>query len=53
MSEQSNQRSKMRIICPFYDSCILPKNYNCNDTKAINVCSEFQLKKQKLNNKVI
>ncbi|MFX1321574.1 MAG: hypothetical protein ACFFAQ_08020 [Promethearchaeota archaeon] len=51
MSEQSNQSPKMRIICPFYDSCILPKNLNCNDYKAINVCSEFQLKKKNLNKK--
>ncbi|MFX1296724.1 MAG: hypothetical protein ACFFD2_17945 [Promethearchaeota archaeon] len=52
MSEhQTNEMSKMRIICPFYDSCILPKNYNCNDYKTINVCSEFLLKKKNLSNK--
>lgn len=53
MSEKSNQKSKIKITCPFYDSCILPKNLNCNDYKAINVCSEFLLKKKNLNHKKV
>jgi hypothetical protein len=51
MSEQSNEGDDVQFICPFYHSCILPKNYNCNNFRAVNICSEYQLKKKNMNSK--
>jgi hypothetical protein len=51
MSEQSNKDNSVQFICPFYHSCILPKNHNCYNFRAVCICSEYQLKKKIMNSK--
>ncbi|MHA1490214.1 MAG: hypothetical protein ACTSRI_11240 [Promethearchaeota archaeon] len=47
MSGISKQINNTDLGCPFYRSCILPKNDTRNCFIGFNICYEYQLKKKK------